>query len=112
MLFKDEADIEDVNAVKEILVDMFKTFGLDMDEGKFDQTLLTGVTGKETKEQVANRLWAEVSDRNGDVMLPKFMFQLAQTDEYDESAAKKLFDRWDKNCLVRMNTNGTWRKKL
>ncbi|MBF86341.1 MAG: hypothetical protein CL489_17945 [Acidobacteria bacterium] len=112
LLFKDEADVEDVHAVKEILVDMFKTFGLDMDEGKFDQTLMTGVTGKETKEQVANRIWAEVSDANGDVMLPKFMFQLALADEFDESSAKKVFDRWDTNCLVRMNTNGTWRKKL
>ena len=112
LLFKDEADVEDVNAVREIFVDMYKTFGLDLDEGKFDQTLLSGITGRETKEQVANRLWTEVSDRNGDVMLPKFMFQLAQTDEFDESLAKKLFDRWDKNCLVRMNTNGTWRKKL
>jgi len=112
LLFKDEADVEDVGAVREIFVDMYKTFGLDLDEGKFDQTLLSGITGRETKEQVANRLWTEVSDANGDVMLPKFMFQLAQTDEFDESLAKKLFDRWDKNCLVRMNTNGTWRKKL
>jgi hypothetical protein len=29
-----------------------------------------------------------------------------------EIGAKKIFDNWDKNCIVRMNTNGTWRKKL
>ena len=56
---------------------MFATFGLDMDKGKFDQSLLTGITGKETKEQVANRVWAEVSDPNGDVTLTNFMKSLA-----------------------------------
>ena len=35
-----------------------------------------------------------------------------ETETYDEIGAKKIFDNWDKNCIVRMNTNGTWRKKL
>ena len=91
---------------------MFMTFGLDMDKGRFDQSMLTGITGKESKEQVANRIWSESADPNGDVMLPKFLRMLAETDTYDEIGAKKIFDNWDKNCIVRMNTNGTWRKKL
>ena len=111
LLFKPEADINDVREVRDILTDMFRTFGLDMEKGRFDQSLLTGVTGKETKEQVANRIWAESADPNGDVMLPKFLRMLAETDSYDEVSSKKLFDDWDKYCIVRMNTNGTWRKK-
>ena len=112
LLFKPEADVEDVRAVRDILTDMFMTFGLDMDKGRFDQSMLTGITGKESKEQIANRVWAESADPNGDVMLPKFLRMLAETDTYDEIGAKKIFDNWDKNCIVRMNTNGTWRKKL
>ena len=45
-------------------------------------------------------------------MLPKFLRMLTETDLYDEVSSKKLFDDWDKYCIVRMNTNGTWRKKL
>jgi len=110
LLFKEEADIEDVTDVKDILTDMFKTFGLDMESGKFDQSLLTGITGNETKIQTACRVWAECSDPNGDVLLPDFMKKLAESDGYDENSAKKLFDHWDRNCAVRMNTDGTWRK--
>ena len=110
LLFKSVADIEDVRAVRDILGSMFETFGLDMDKGKFDQSLLTGVTGKETKEQTANRVWAEVSDPNGAVLIPNFMKSLAETTTFDETSAKKLFDSWDKHCIVRMNKDGTWRK--
>jgi len=110
LLFKPKADVEDVRAVRDILNDMFATFGLDMDKGSFDQSLLTGVTGKETKEQVANRVWAEVSDPNGAVLIPNFMKALAESTTFDETSAKKLFDSWDKNCIVRMNKDGTWRK--
>ena len=38
------------------------------------------------------------------------MKSLAETSIYDETAAKKLFDNWDKNCVVRMNKDGSWRK--
>ena len=110
LLFKEEADIEDITNVKDILTDMFKTFGLDMESGRFDQSLLTGVTGNETKIQTACRVWAECSDPNGDVLIQNFMKKLTEADGYDENSAKKLFDHWDKNCAVRMNTNGTWRK--
>ena len=110
LLFKPKADVEDVRAVRDILNDMFATFGLDMDKGSFDQSLLTGVTGKETKEQVANRVWAESSDPNGDVTLTNFMKSLAESITFDETSAKKLFDSWDKNCIVRMNKDGSWRK--
>ena len=110
LLFKPQADVEDVRAVRDILNEMFATFGLDMDKGKFDQSLLTGITGKETKEQVANRVWAEASDPNGDVSITDFMKSLAESTTFDETSAKKLFDSWDKNCIVRMNKDGTWRK--
>ena len=110
LLFKPKADVEDVRAVRDILNDMFATFGLDMDKGSFDQSLLTGITGKETKEQAANRVWAEVSDPNGDVTLTNFMKSLAESTTFDENSAKKLFDSWDKNCIVRMNKDGSWRK--
>ena len=110
LLFKKTVDIEDVRAVRDILTEMFATFGLDMDKGSFDQSLLTGVTGKETKEQVANRVWAETSNPNGDVIITEFMKALSESSTFDETAAKKLFDSWDKNCIVRMNRDGTWRK--
>ena len=110
LLFKSEADLEDVHSVKDVLGDMFETFGLDMDKGKFDQSLLTGVTGKETKEQAANRVWAEASDPNGDVSITDFMKALAESPAFDETSAKKLFDNWDRSCIVRMNKDGTWRK--
>ena len=110
LLFKSEADLEDVHSVKDVLGDMFETFGLDMDKGKFDQSLLTGVTGKETKIQVANRIWAEVSDPNGDVSITDFMKSLAESPSFDETSAKKLFDNWDRSCIVRMNKDGSWRK--
>ena len=110
LLFKAEADVEDVHSVKAVLGNMFETFGLDMDKGKFDQSLLTGVTGKETKEQAANRVWAEASDPNGDVSITDFMKALAESPAFDETSAKKLFDNWDRSCIVRMNKDGTWRK--
>jgi non-homologous end joining protein Ku len=110
LLFKKVVDVEDVRAVRDILNEMFATFGLDMDKGSFDQSLLTGITGKETKEQVANRIWAESSDPAGDVVITEFMKALSESITFDENAAKKLFDAWDKNCIVRMNKDGTWRK--
>jgi len=110
LLFKKTVDVEDVRAVRDILSEMFITFGLDMDKGSFDQSLLTGVTGKETKEQVANRVWAESSDPAGNVIITEFMKALSESTTFDETAAKKLFDAWDKNCIVRMNKDGTWRK--
>ena len=110
LLFKSEADLVDVHSVKDVLGDMFETFGLDMDKGKFDQSLLTGVTANESKIQAANRVWAEVSDPNGDVTITDFMKALAESPSYDETMAKKLFDNWDRSCIVRMNKDGTWRK--
>ena len=39
-----------------------------------------------------------------------FMKALAESPSYDETSAKKLFDSWDRSCIVRMNKDGTWRK--
>ena len=110
LLFKPEADVEDVNQVKDILIEMYGDFGLDLEKGEFNQSMLSGMTGKESKEQVANRVWAEVSDPNGDVSITDFMKALSETPTYEETSAKKLFDNWDKNCVVRMNKDGSWRK--
>ena len=38
------------------------------------------------------------------------MKALAESTSFDETTAKKLFDSWDRHCIVRMNKDGTWRK--
>ena len=38
------------------------------------------------------------------------MKSLAESPSYDETSAKKLFDNWDRSCIVRMNKDGSWRK--
>tara|TARA_R110002020_G_scaffold1019_9_gene5213 strand:- start:2960 stop:4939 length:1980 start_codon:yes stop_codon:yes gene_type:complete len=108
LLFKPSVEISDVLAVEELLKKMFGALGLEMDSGFSQTSLLIGK--KESKDQLANRVWAECEDGDKCVRYSKFISKLAESDMFDDSSAKVLFAKWESMCHIKMKGDGVWQK--
>ena len=105
--FKKEVESEDVYAVKELLVSMYKAFGVDLQGSGTQSNLFT--TGKLSKEQQANKIWSDCADQDGHVNTITFMKKLEDSG-MDKIAALKLFHRWENTNTIKLMSDGTYKK--
>ena len=108
LLFKDKVEISDVEVVENLLKKMFESLGMKMDDS-FNQTNLL-IGKKETKDQLANRIWTECEDDNKCVKYTDFIKKLGKTELFDDVTAKILFARWDSMCHIKMKGGGLYQK--
>jgi len=111
MFFRDEVLIEDVLAVENIIKEMYANFDINLDTSKkFDQSKLTGATKSESKEQKAYRVWKSLENENGRVKESHFYKLMEMEDNMSEEDARKIFARWEQNCIIK-KVDGNWYTK-
>jgi replicative DNA helicase Mcm len=111
LLFKDEVTVDDVSAVQDMLKDMYGKFGISLEIGtEFNQTKLIGVNKNESREQIANRVWKNLSDGEGLVKDIHFYKMMEKEDGITEDDAKKIFGRWELNCEIKLVKDHFYKK--
>ena len=105
--FKKEVESEDIYAVKELLVSMYKAFGVDLQGTGTQSNLFT--SGKMSKEQQAWKIWSDCADQDGHVNTITFMKNL-ESSGMDKLTALKLFHRWENTNTIKLNSDGTYKK--
>jgi len=104
---KELVEIEDIVAVKDLLVSMYKNFDIDISGGGVQSQLFT--TGRMTKEQTYHKIWADCSDSDGKVNLTDFMKKLEEAGVSNLDATK-LFHRWENTATIKLMADGTYKK--
>lgn len=108
LLFKNIVDIYDVLAVEKLLKNMFESLGVNMDKGFTQATLV--VSKKENKEHIAIKTWLLCEDKDKHVKYSIFINKLVETNQFDTSSAKSLFENWERNCIVKLIGDGEYQK--
>lgn len=104
---KDFVEVEDVLQVKELIELMYNSFNLTLNSGG-KQTILGG-TARENRQKLAEELWTECENADGNVNLVDFMRKLIENGVAPIDA-KKLFGSWERFNHVKLNSDGTYRK--
>jgi len=107
LTFKQTVDTDDVCAVKELLVSMYKNFDIDLNVGGTQSKLFT--TGRMSKEQTYHQLWQECADKDGRVDVTVFMKKLEEKGASNLEAIK-LFHRWENTATIKLMADGTYKK--
>jgi len=111
LCFRDTVLPEDVECVEDLIKKEYQSFGFDLSSGSTNtQTSLVGLSKKESKEQIANRVWKEASDKEGKVKLVEFVKLLGMETSFDESQATKIFYAWEQQCIIKLNADNTYSK--
>jgi replicative DNA helicase Mcm len=105
--FKREVEIDDIEAVRKLLVNMYENFGIDITSKGLQSQLFT--TGKMTKEQKYHKIWADCEDKEGKVKLTEFM-RMLEAEGISNLEATKLFHRWENTNTIKLMADGTYKK--
>jgi DNA replicative helicase MCM subunit Mcm2 (Cdc46/Mcm family) len=108
-LLKEQVDISDVNAVRDIVSESYDSFGYDLNKGEVNQDLLFASSSKDTKDMRARHIWYKVADKDGSVDMTKFMKKLSDDSMFSGTKAQSWFGLWETNGVIKLNKNGTWR---
>jgi replicative DNA helicase Mcm len=104
---KTSVDVEDIVAVKDLLVSMYKNFDIDISGGGVQSQLFK--SGRMTKEQTYHTIWTECSDSDGKVKLTDFFKKLEEAGASSLDATK-LFHRWENTATIKLMADGTYKK--
>jgi replicative DNA helicase Mcm len=107
--FKENVEIEDINAVKNLLVDMFNNFGIDLIKSTGSQSTLIGSTGKMSKQQLHIHIWDQCKDKNGCVKMSEF-FKKLDAEGIGDLERQKIFGMWEKTNQIKVMKDGTWKR--
>ena len=107
MRLKDKVEVDDIKAVRDLLISMYSHFGIDISKGGNQSKLFT--TGNMTKEQKYHGIWSECADKNGKVKLTEFMKKLEENG-LSNLEATKLFHRWENTNTIKLMADGTYKK--
>jgi replicative DNA helicase Mcm len=104
---KNDVEVEDIMAVRQLLVNMYSNFDIDIASGGTQNKLFT--SGKMSKEQTYHKMWADCADKEGKVKLTDFMKKLEE-EGVSNLDATKLFHRWENTNTIKLMADGTYKK--
>jgi replicative DNA helicase Mcm len=107
--FRDNVEIDDIKAVKGLLVKMFDNFDIDILQNNQQQSTLIGSSGRMSKQQLHLHIWDQCKDKDGCVKMNEFFKRLA-SEGIDELARQKIFGDWEKTNQIKVMANGTWKR--
>ena len=113
LFFREEVTEDDVKAVFDLLGSSYMSFDKELTVDTAYQSDITNYNTKNlTKEKTADVVWAGLSDGTKDqnVYMVLFTKELVKTEKFDQSAATKWFNQWEKEGIILKNKNGTYRK--
>ena len=103
---KDCIDVEDVEAVEDLIKKMYQGFGLSLDTNIQQQIYFDD---KNTKQHDAITIWDACKNDEGYVKLKHFAEEL-QKAGMEEEETKRLIDRWEKNNVIKLNKDGSYER--
>ena len=107
--FKEHVELDDINAVKDLLVDMFDNFGIDIIKSQGTQSTLIGSTGRMSKQQLHIHIWEQCANKNGCVKMNDF-FKKLDAEGIDDLERQKIFGMWEKTNQIKVMSDGTWKR--
>ena len=111
LFFRNEVILEDVEAVQDILKDMYGRFGISLEVGQeFNQSKLIGVGKNESREQTAHRVWKTLENDQGMVKDIHFYKLMEKEDGLTEDDAKRIWGRWEQNCEIKLVKDHFYKK--
>lgn len=109
ILFKSVVEIDDVLEVIDVFRDSYKSFGIDIETGKFSQMTLTGVTEEDSKEQIALRVWESCKNELGTVDCADFVQKLTIAEKHSDKSATRLWRDWSLSGKIHLALDGRWK---
>lgn len=107
--FKEYVQLEDINAVKNLLIKMFDNFGIDLIKSGSTQSTLIGSTGKMSKQQLYMHIWEQCKNKEGCVKMNEFFKRLG-AEGIDDMERQKIFGNWEKTNQIKVMADGTWKR--
>lgn len=107
--FKENVELEDINSVKNLLIDMFSNFGIDLVASTGNQSTLIGSTGKMSKQQLHIHIWDQCKDQNGCVKMSDF-FKKLDAEGIGDLERQKIFGMWEKTNQIKVMPDGSWKR--
>jgi replicative DNA helicase Mcm len=107
--FRETVQVDDILAVKGLLVKMFDNFDINILKGNQQQSTLIGSSGRMSKQQLHLHIWDQCKDKEGCVKMNEF-FKRLEAEGIDELERQKIFGNWEKTNQIKVMANGTWKR--
>ena len=104
---REEVGVHDIESVERLIKVMYEAFGQSLDTGSLQQQIF--FDKKNTKQHDALQIWNGCKDEEGNVRLLKFQKALVEAG-LQEDEAKRLIDGWEKNNVVKLNKDGSYKR--
>ena len=104
---REEVGVSDIESVERLIKVMYEAFGQSLDTGSLQQQIF--FDKKNTKQHDALQIWNSCKDEEGNVRLVKFQKALVEAG-LQEDEAKRLIDGWEKNNIVKLNKDGSYKR--
>ena len=104
---REEVRISDIENIESLIKIMYEAFGQSLDTGSLQQQIF--FDKKNTKQHDAIQIWNTGKDEEGNARLLKFQKALVEAG-LQEDEAKRLIDGWEKNNVVKLNKDGSYKR--
>ena len=104
---RERVEISDIENVEILMKSMYEAFGQSLDAGTIQKQIY--FNNKNTKQHDAIQLWNSARDEQGNVKLKRFESVLVEAG-MNEEEAKRLIDRWEKNNVIKLNKDGSYKR--
>ena len=102
-----EVNVDDVNKVEGLIKLMYEAFGQSLEGGSIQQQIF--FDKKNTKNHDAIQIWISCQNDDGNVKLKHFELALV-SEGLKEEEAKRLIERWEKNNIIKLNKDGSYKR--
>ena len=102
-----EVNVDDVNKVEGLIKLMYEAFGQSLEGGSIQQQIF--FDKKNTKNHDAIQIWISCQNDDGNVKLKHFELALV-AEGLKEEEAKRLIERWEKNNIIKLNKDGSYKR--
>ena len=107
LYLREKVTIFDVERIEKLVISMYESFGQSLTKGSIQQQIY--FDKKNTKQHDAITIWNSCKDDSGNVRLMKFEVALIEAGLGDIEA-KRLIDQWEKNNVIKLNEDGSYKR--
>ena len=104
---REEVSISDIEHIEDLIKSMYEGFGQSLDTGSLQKQIY--FNNKNSKQHDAIQLWNSCKNSDGNVRLKNFEDALLEAG-MDGDEAKRLIDRWEKNNVVKLMKDGSYKR--
>jgi DNA replicative helicase MCM subunit Mcm2 (Cdc46/Mcm family) len=108
LMLKDEVDANDLKIVTNLLKSSYQSLNVDLDSGESMQSQF--VTKKDGKKVAMSKCWRMSENSMGLVKSKDFVEKLVDTGLFSEHQAQEAFANMEKECQIKMQGGGLWKK--